>query len=95
MHTLRKLEYEWDSEKAKVNARKHGVSFADAALALGDDFALTRHDPDSNGEVRHVSIGMDPMFRILVTVFTFRGDKVRIISARKATATERRPYRQR
>jgi uncharacterized protein len=71
------------------------VSFADAALALRDERSLVRHDPDSNGEVRFVSMGMDPMFRVLVTVFTHRGISIRIISSRKATRAEWRAYQQR
>jgi uncharacterized protein len=95
VHTIDFSQYEWDPAKARKNLRKHGVSFADAALALRDELALVRHDPDSNGEVRYVSLGTDPMFRILVTVFTHRGSKVRVISARSATLAERRAYRQR
>jgi uncharacterized DUF497 family protein len=94
VHTIKSSEYEWDPAKARENFRRHGVSFADAALALRDALALTRHDPDSNGEVRYVSIGMDAMFRVLVTVFTHRGAKVRIISSRKATRAERSLYGQ-
>jgi uncharacterized protein len=93
VHTLDSDDCEWDPAKERANLLKHGVSFLDAAGALLDDFAVHRHDPDSNGEVRHVSIGKDPVARILVVVFTFRGERVRIISARKANSTERRLYR--
>ncbi len=95
MHTIEFSRYEWDPAKARTNLRKHAVSFADAALALRDERALVRHDPDSNGEVRFVSMGMDPMFRVLVTVFTHRGTRIRVISSRKATRAERRTYQQR
>jgi uncharacterized protein len=95
VHTLDADECEWDPAKARANVLKHGVRFPDAAIAVRDELALTYHDPDSNGEVRYVSIGRNRMARILVTVFTLRGDKVRIISARKASLTERRLYRQR
>jgi len=95
VHTLEPAEYEWDPAKASANLRKHGVSFADAAIALRDARALTRHDPDSNGEVRFVSVGMDAQLRVLLTVFTYRESRVRIISARKATRAERRTYQRR
>jgi len=86
------MEYEWDPAKAKVNLRKHRVSFADAALALEDPRALTMADPDASGEQRFVSLGSDPIGRVLVTVFTLRGRRTRIISSRKASRNERRAY---
>jgi len=87
-------EYEWDPAKDRQNLRKHGVEFGHVAEALGDERASTRHDPDSNGEARYVSIGMDSIGRVLVTVFTYRGTRVRIISSRKATRSERRSHGQ-
>lgn len=95
MHTIEKDDCEWDARKAAENLRKHGVRFGDAAHALCDELSRTRRDPDSNGEERFISLGVDRIFRVLVTVFAFRGDRVRIISSRKATLTERRLYRQR
>ena len=86
------MEYEWDAAKAKANLRKHGVAFADAALALEDPRALTIADPDSSGEQRFVNLGSDPSGRVLLTIFTPRGTRVRIISSRKASRTERRAY---
>ena len=86
------MEYEWDPAKAKANLRKHRISFADAALALEDPRALTVADPDASGEQRFVSLGSDPNGRVLVTVFTPRGRRTRIISSRKATRNERRAY---
>ena len=86
--------YEWDAVKAASNLRKHGVDFADAVVALEDPLALTMLDPDSNGEERHVSIGTDSLRRVLVTLFTQRGDAMRIISSRRATARERRIYQE-
>lgn len=64
--------YEWDPRKATENLRKHGVDFGDAVVALEDPLALTMLDPDSNGEVRFVSIGRDAAGRLLVTIFTPR-----------------------
>ena len=84
--------YEWDAAKATANLRKHGVDFADAATALEDPLCLTMMDPDSNGEERSISIGKDGSGRILVTVFTYRGTGIRLISSRLATPRERRRY---
>jgi len=86
------VDYEWDPAKAIANARKHGVDFADAVIALSDASAVTIPDPDSEDEERFVSLGMDPSSRVLVTVFTYRGDGIRIISSRKASKGERRQY---
>ena len=92
-YTLR--SYEWDPEKAAANQRKHGVDFATAAGVFDDDRALTIPDLDSDREDRLVGIGMDPLARVLVVVFTLRGDQVRLISARKANGWERRQYEER
>jgi uncharacterized DUF497 family protein len=78
---------EWDSNKERANIIKHGVSFSNAIIVLQDDMAITIEDihPD---ERRFVTIGMDDTGKILVVVYTFRGESIRIISARKATAKE-------
>jgi len=86
------MDYEWDPAKAANNANKHGVAFADAVTALEDELALTIPDPDSVGEDRFVSIGMDATGQILVTVFTLRENVVRIISSRRASKGERKRY---
>lgn len=85
------MTYEWDPTKARTNLRKHGIDFADAATVFSDDSALTIPDeyPD---EERFATIGMDALGRILVVVFTWRGQHIRIISARKAESHERRQY---
>ena len=85
------VDYEWDPKKAASNLRKHGVDFADAAPVLEDESAITIEDDDPN-EKRFVSIGMDGLTRILVIVYTWRGENIRIISARNATPGERRIY---
>ena len=87
-----KVSYEWNTRKAKDNVRKHGVEFADAAVALEDEWAITITDPDSNGEQRFISLGTDPVGRLLVTVFTLRNNNVRLISSRKVTKAERKRY---
>ena len=86
------MDYEWDPEKSRANRLKHGVDFADAAIALEDDLALTLPDPDAEGEGRFVSLGRNAQGRLLVTVFAFRDDRVRIISSRPASRGERRRY---
>lgn len=83
---------EWDPRKAKLNARKHGVQFADAVAVLEDERALTVPDPTSDEEERWITVGLDPIGRVIVVAYTWRGDNVRLISARKATPRERRLY---
>ena len=83
---------EWDPVKAKANLRKHGIDLADAVSALEDDSALTVEDPFAGSERRWVTLGMDSLGRMLVVVFTWRGDRIRLISARPATPGERRQY---
>lgn len=85
------LGCEWDARKAQANLRKHGVRFADAAVALEDEMALTIPDPTPQ-EDRWVTMGSDGLGRVLVVVYTWRGERARIISARRATAGERRQY---
>jgi uncharacterized protein len=82
---------QWDAEKAAANLRKHGVDFADAETALRDEMAMTQPDDDPEGE-RFVTLGMDALGRLLVLVYEWRDDDVRLISARKATRAERRQY---
>jgi uncharacterized protein len=89
------VSYEWDEEKRRQNLRKHAVEFADAVNALEDDDALTSPDDDSDEEDRFVTLGADLFGRILVVVYTWRGDMVRLISARKATPRERKQYGER
>jgi hypothetical protein len=72
--------------------RKRGVWFADAVSALEDAAAMTIRDPDSVQEERWIALGMDAFGRGLVVVYTWRGSRLRLISARKATSRERRQY---
>lgn len=81
----------WDPVKARVNGKKHGVSFPDAEAVLWDPQALTREDPEAENESRFVTLGLDSLGRVLV-VYTYEGDNIRLISARKASAGERRHY---
>ena len=75
--------FEWDKRKARQNETKHGVCFADTFAVFENPNALTL-DQVVSGEERHVTIGMDAFGRVLVVVYTWRGDNIRIISARKA-----------
>jgi len=83
--------FEWDSRKAASNFRKHGIRFADAVSVLEDDSAMTIAD-DSADEERFVTVGADALDRILVVVYAFRGRRIRIISARRASRHERNQY---
>jgi uncharacterized DUF497 family protein len=85
-------DFEWDLLKARANRRHHGVDFADAVFVLEDPRALTIMDDMETDEERFVTIGTDVLGRVLVVVHTWRGEKVRLISARKATSRERRAY---
>jgi uncharacterized DUF497 family protein len=82
----------WDPAKAWANLGKHGVRFADAETVLFDPAALTIEDTDSSGEQRFVTIGRDATTRLLVVVYTWRGDHIRLISARRANRWEIRAY---
>lgn len=85
-------EFEWDAAKAERNLVKHGVSFEAARCVFDDVFAFERFDFDSEpGEIRHVVTGIVNDV-ILTVVYTERGERIRIISARKATKHEQREY---
>jgi len=86
------VEIEFDPAKARGNLAKHKVSFAHAEQALRDPSAVTIEDPDAQGERRFVTLGMDALGRILVVVYTPRGDRIRLISARKASRGESGQY---
>jgi hypothetical protein len=85
------MNYEWDPNKAKSNYKKHGVRFADAVGVFEDEHAISIQDEHEH-EDRYITIGRDFLSRILVVVYTFRDIVIRIISARKATARERKMY---
>lgn len=85
------MSYQWDPRKARSNQQKHGIRFADAVSVLADDFAITVEDEDAD-EDRFVTIGSDAFGRILVVVYTFRGEETRLISAREASPHERKQY---
>ena len=84
---------EWDVKKAEANFRKHGVRFSEAIPVLEDDFTITIRDDESDpDELRFVSIGTGAKNIILVVVYCYREEEIRIISARLAEAWERLQY---
>jgi len=85
------MAYEWDPDKEKANYAKHGVHFADAVGALEDERALSEPD-DSTSEPRTRTLGTDFLGRIVVVVYTQRGEDIRLISARKAKPRQRASY---
>jgi uncharacterized DUF497 family protein len=88
------LVFEWDSRKAKSNLRKHGVSFDEACTVFGDSLAVIFPDEyHSDGEEREIIVGCSILDRLLLVSFVERStDRVRIISARKATRREHKDY---
>jgi uncharacterized DUF497 family protein len=85
------MAYQWNEDKAAANISKHGIDFADAVAVFSDDLAITIPD-ERFDEERFVTIGIDAFGRVLVVVYTLRGDDIRLISARKATRLERQQY---
>jgi uncharacterized protein len=93
------LDFEWDPAKAQANLAKHGVSFAQAATVLADPLALTVFDAEHSHqrEERWFTLGLSSQGRLLAVAHTYTATadasaRVRIISAREATRTERRQY---
>jgi len=87
------MDVEWDPKKAASNLEKHGVSFDEAATVLLDPNALAQPDEDSASEERWVLIGMSSKARLVTLVYTLRSaDRIRLISARKATRKEANYY---
>lgn len=86
------MEIEFDPKKAKENLRKHHVNLADAEQVLRDPVAMTIEDPESEGEQRFITLGMDVTGKVLVVVYAFRGESIRLISARKASKAEMEMY---
>ncbi len=83
--------FEWDPKKAASNQRKHGVSFDEAATAFADPYGIVVDDPrHSTEEVRLALLGHSEPGGLLAVMFTERGDRIRLISARRATRREHR-----
>lgn len=87
------MDIEWDKDKAASNLKKHGVSFEEAASALLDPQALAQEDRAVEGEHRWILLGMSDELRLLTVVYTLRDEeRIRLISARKATRKEAEHY---
>lgn len=87
------MEFEWDREKERINSTKHGIKLTEAVTVFGDPLELTIADPDhSEAEFRFVSVGMSSAGRLVVVGYTERGERMRIITARLATAREHKQY---
>lgn len=87
------MEFEWDSNKAEINLKKHGIDFNFAVAVFLDPFAMTFEDMDSVAEQRWKTIGLAHGVAVLLVVHTYPNDQcIRIISARKLTKVEKRKY---
>lgn len=89
------LRFSWDSDKAKANIKKHGISFEEAQTVFSDEKALLLDDPDhSDTEDRFILLGLSTAIRVLVVVHAYCDavGQIRLISARKATRAERAGY---
>lgn len=90
---MSKIRFEWDDTKAIKNLRKHQISFDEAATIFDDPMFITFIDEEhSVDEERYITIGLSNRGRLLVVAHTERADKIRIISARKATKKEAQFY---
>ena len=87
------MEFEWDEAKAATNLGKHGVSFTEATTAFADPLAAIFPDPDhSDDEEREILVGYSEYNLLLIVSYTVRADAIRIISARKASRSERQSH---
>jgi uncharacterized protein len=90
------MTFEWDEAKANENLKKHKVSFDEARTVFGDPLSITIPDTEhSTGEDRYIDLGLSNRGRLLVVVYCERRpNRIRIVSSRKATSTERKDYEQ-
>jgi len=86
------LEFDWDENKRQKNIHKHGVDFAEVCKMF-ESYTIDIEDTSSYGEQRFIAIG-ETQGRVLTVVYVCRNDKIRIISARKASKNEKRTYYQ-
>jgi uncharacterized protein len=88
------MNFKFDSNKARINLSKHGISFAELEPVFYDDLALTREDEDAL-EQRFITVGLDAQLRLVAVCWTQRQENIRLISARLATSNERKAYENR
>ena len=89
------MRFAWDEAKAEENQRKHGVTFEEASTVFADENGRLKHDPDhSQEEDRFLLLGFSAKLRLLIVCHAYRenDEVIRIISARKATPSERKQY---
>ena len=86
------MQITWDPNKAEINFKKHKIRFSDAEMVLYDPLAMTLEEHDIDNEQRFVTTGTDSIGRIITIIYSYRSDTIRLISARKATQTERKQY---
>jgi len=87
------MQFEWDPKKARQNIKKHGISFDEAVTVFYDPLSATFNDPDhSIVEHRYITIGFSSQGLLLVVAHTEKKKNIRIISARRATAHERKKH---
>lgn len=86
------MNFEYDPNRAASNLRKHGVSFPESESVFSDPLTIHSEDVSSIGEIRFTAIGMSFTFKVLVVVYTFRSNDIRLISARRATKPEVKAY---
>jgi hypothetical protein len=90
-----KPDFEWDPQKAELNTRKHGVTFDEADTVFNDQMFITLLDEEhSTDEERYITIGLSNKQRLLLVAHTERENRIRIISARKATKNEENFYQE-
>ena len=91
---MNELEFEWDDAKARKNVRDHRVSFDEAKTVWNDENRIVELDVvhSTEDETREQVLGLSDRLRLLLVIFTERNETIRIISARRATQTERRRY---
>ncbi|MEO8167310.1 MAG: BrnT family toxin [bacterium] len=87
------MEFEWDTKKAEENLKKHHISFQEATTVFSDLLSRTISDAEhSRGESRYITMGLSSARKLLVVSHTDRGERIRIISARRAFPKEVREY---
>ena len=91
-HKLEEIDFEWDSDKAEANLQKHDVSFTEACEVFLDPFVYPIEAREVDDESRDAAIGLTRKWRLLYVAYVWRKLTLRLISARKATKTERKLY---
>jgi hypothetical protein len=94
-YTLHNIVFEWDSQKAVANLRKHNVTFEAACEAFFDPFVCYVRDEVVDGELRETIIGLTLSWQLLYVVYIIRDEIIRVISARLVTNVERETYENR